>query len=73
MKTTTIHRPTTESRATRPIVTFRDEFGDETTGAFLGIEPGPRQPILILVGGRIIKRATRALSGADRPFDLTFA
>lgn len=54
----------------RRLVTFTDEHGDTTTGLFLGTEPGPREPVLILDGGRIIRRATRTHMG-DRAFTLT--
>lgn len=56
-----------------PNVTFTDAFGDATTGVFLGIESGDREPARILVGGRVVKRATRSAAGDDRTFDLTFA
>lgn len=55
-----------------PTVTFTDAFGDTTTGLFLGVEPGDREPVRILVGGRVEKRATR-IAGEDRTFNLVFA
>lgn len=72
MLTSRIPRGRAERRR-YPTVTFTDAFGDTTTGMFLGVDTGPRQPVRILVGGRIEKRATRDRSGADRTFDLVIA